>query len=100
MPSGQNFRGETFRVESSRNDQSQFYTLQAPGTVLSIYLSLQVVEELTAQSARANAGGLPRDIHGVLLGRSMSEPHQAANVEDFVLIPRRGIGRSGAVATA
>jgi hypothetical protein len=100
MTSGENFRGETFRVASSINDQPQFYMLQAPGTVLSIYLSLQVVEELTAEYRRTNAGGLPGDIHGVLLGRSMSEPHQATYVEDFALIPRRGIGKSGATASA
>src|SRR5579864_5650941 len=108
MTSGENFRSGNFRVEnprndqpeSYRNDQPQFYTWQAPGTVLSIYLSLQVVEELTVEYRRTNAGGLPADIQGVLLGRSMGEPHQATYVEDFVLIPRRGIGKSGVVATA
>jgi len=100
MISGENFRGESSRVESSRNDQPQFYIWQAPGTVLSIYLSLQVVEELTAEHIRTNAGGLPGDIQGVLLGRSMSEPHQATYVEDFVLIPRRCIGKSGSAAAA
>src|ERR1700730_16162400 len=108
MTSGENFRSGNFRVENSRNDQPefyrndqpQFYMWQAPGTVLSIYLSLQVVEELTAEYIRTNAGGLPGDIHGVLLGRSISEPHQATYVEDFVQIPRRGIGKSGVVASA
>ena len=100
MTSGENFRGENFRIASSINDQPQFYMLQAPGTVLSIYLSLPVVEELTMEYRRTNAGGLPADIQGVLLGRSMSEPHQATYVEDFVLIPRRGVGKSGVVATA
>jgi hypothetical protein len=107
MTSGENFRSGNFRVENSRNDQPevyrndqpQFYMWQAPGTVLSIYLSLQVVEELTAEYIRTNAGGLPGDIHGVLLGRSMSEP-QATYVEDFVLIPRRGIGKSGVTGSA
>jgi len=100
MTSGENFRGENFRTESFVQDQPQFYMWQAPGTVLSIYLSLQVVEELTAEYVRTNAGGLPGDIHGVLLGRSMSEPHQATYVEDFVLIPRRGIGKSGVTGSA
>jgi len=91
MTSGENFR----------NDQAKpFYLWQAPGTVLSIYLSLQVVEELTKEYTRANSGIQPADIQGVLLGRSMSEPHQATYVEDFVLIPRRGIGKDGTVATA
>ena len=100
MTSGENFRGENFRSESFGNDQPQFYMWQAPGTVLSIYLSLQVVEELTAEFIRANAGGLPGDLQGVLLGRSMSEPYQATYVEDFVLIPRRTIGKSGYEPTA
>ena len=100
MTSGENFRGQNYRAESSTTEQAQFYMWQAPGTVLSIYLSLQVVEELTAEFVRTNAGGLPGDIQGVLLGRSMSEPHQATYVEDFVLIPRRCIGKSGVTASA
>ena len=68
MTSGENFRNDQARTEQqarnndyhARNEhQSHFYMWQAPGTVLSIYLSIQVVEELTAEFIRSHAGGLP-----------------------------------------
>src|SRR5436305_12531491 len=102
MISGENFRNDQARTEYQNriHPQPSFYVWQAPGTVLSIHLSLDVVAELTAEHDRWNSGGLSDDIHGVLLGRSMSGAQHTTYVEDIVLIPRSGIGTGDARGTA
>jgi hypothetical protein len=78
----------------NENDPARYYTWQAPGGVLSIHLSLKVIEELTIEHARASAEGMPWDMRGVLLGRSTPLPHRATFVEDFVLISSTTDGSS------
>jgi len=63
-------------------DPSKFYVWQAPGKLVTIHLSLDVVDKLN--QARAEFEG---DISAVLLGYSMIAPQRATFVDDFVLLP-------------
>ena len=69
-------------------DPRRFYVWQAPGKTFSIHLSLEVVERLIKQQFDVARADPPRDISGVLLGRTLAGPHPASMVEDFVLESR------------
>jgi hypothetical protein len=66
-------------------DPTRFYVWQAPGKTVSIHLSLEVVERLIKQQFDVARTDPPQDISGVLLGHTLSGPHPASLVEDFVL---------------
>jgi len=61
-------------------DPSNYYVWQAPGG-FTAHLSLRVVRELTAQIATSG------EIHGILLGRSITTPFAATMADDFVVVP-------------
>jgi hypothetical protein len=63
-------------------DPTKFYVWQAPGKLVTIHLSLDVIDRLN--QARAEFEG---DISAVLLGYSMIAPQTATFVDDFVLLP-------------
>src|SRR5208282_4366267 len=65
-------------------DPRRFYIWNAPGKSFSIHLDLEVVEKMNRELLHAAIGHPPRDISGVLLGRSMQASHPATIVEDFV----------------
>ena len=65
-------------------DARRFYIWNAPGKSFSIHLDLEVVDKITRELLHAAIGHPPRDISGVLLGRSMQASHPATIVEDFV----------------
>src|SRR5581483_8162997 len=63
-----------------------FYVWEAPHSVLTIQLSLKVVQQLAVEHSRATAEGLHWDARGILLGRSTSLPNRTTFIEDFVLM--------------
>jgi hypothetical protein len=63
-------------------DPTKFYVWQAPGKLVTIHLSLDVIDRFN--QARAELEG---DISAVLLGYSMIAPQTATFVDDFVLLP-------------
>ena len=65
-------------------DPRRFYIWNAPGNLFSIHLSLDVVQKMTSELLHAAIGNPPRDISGVLLGRSLQAQHPTTIVEEFV----------------
>jgi hypothetical protein len=65
-------------------DARRFYIWNAPGESFSIHLSLEVVQKMTTGLLHAAIGNPPRDISGVLLGRSLQAQYPMTIVEDFV----------------
>jgi hypothetical protein len=65
-------------------DPRRFYIWNAPDESFSIHLSLEVVQKMTRDLLHAAIESPPRDISGVLLGRSLQAQHPTTIVEDFV----------------
>lgn len=65
-------------------DPRRFYIWNVPGESFSIHLSLEVIQKMTTELLHAAIEFPPRDICGVLLGRSLQASHPATVVEDFV----------------
>lgn len=73
-------------------DPTKFYVWQAPGKVVTIHLSLNVIDKLN--QARGESDG---DFSAVLLGYSMIAPQRATFVDDFVLLPQSWDLKGGAL---
>ena len=70
-------------------DPDEFYVWRPPSHLLSIHLSLAVVNRLEQECLRAARDAQPRELAGVLLGYSLTTPEPASYIEDFALLPEQ-----------